>query len=119
MAGAALTPDLALDYLGELSADIEAAVVLDGAGGLAAATEQDAARAGRMRELAAQLLERAAAAAEAPGAEQVEVTTERGSVFAVRGEHWSLAVVTRRPSLPSLMFYDLRSVIRDLGEPAP
>lgn len=116
MPGPALTPDLALDYLGELSVDIEAAVVLDGAGGLAAATDQDPDRAQRMGALAATLLDQAADAGGAARSDQVEVTTERGAVFAVRGAHWSLAVVTRRPALSSLMFYDLRSVIGDLGE---
>jgi hypothetical protein len=116
VAGAALTPELALDYLDELSADIDAAVVLDRSNGLAAASDQDAERAERMRALAAELLDRTTEAG--GGADQVEVATDRGSVFAVRGEHWSLAVVTGRRALPSLMFYDLRSVIRDLGEPA-
>src|SRR5256885_868908 len=41
VAGSALTPALALDYLGELSTDIEATVVLDREGRIAAATGDD------------------------------------------------------------------------------
>ena len=117
MASAALTPELALDYLGELSADIEAAVVLDRANDLAASTEADPARAARLRELVVELLDRTAEIDDRMGADQVEVSTDRGSVFAVRGKHWSIAVATGRPALSSLMFYDLRHVIRELGEP--
>ena len=76
MSGPALTPDLALDYLGELSI---------------------------------QLLDAAA------DGDQVEVVTTEGSVFAVRGESWTVAVVAGRQPLASLMFYDLRNVVRDLG----
>jgi hypothetical protein len=115
VAGQALTPELALDYLGELSTDIEAVVVLDREHALAASTDQDAERTGRLRELVAELLDRASSADAATGADQVEVSTGDGAVYAVRGEQWSLAVVTQRPALPSLMFYDLRSVIGDLG----
>ena len=111
---AGLTPELALDYLGEMSVDIEAAVVLDASGNVAAATPVEGERRERLGALAGQLLERAAAAD--GGADQVEIAMADGAVFAVRGERWSIVVVTRRPALPSLMFYDLRSVIGDLGK---
>ena len=109
MSGPALTPDLALDYLGELSTDIRAVLVLDGAGKVAAVTGDDRDRGDRMRELATQLLDSAS------GGDQVEVVTTEGSVFAVRGESWTVAVVAGRQPLASLMFYDLRNVVRDLG----
>ena len=109
MSGPALTPDLALDYLGELSTDIRAAIVLDSGGALAAVTSDDRERGERMRELSTELLD---AAAEG---DQVEVVTTEGSVFAVRGESWTVAVVAGRQPLASLMFYDLRNVVRELG----
>ena len=109
MSGPALTPDLALDYLGELSTDIRAAIVLDSGGALAAVTGDDRERGERMRELSTELLD---AAAEG---DQVEVVTTEGSVFAVRGESWTVAVVAGRQPLASLMFYDLRNVLRELG----
>ena len=108
VAGSALTPALALDYLDELSTDIEAVVVLDKDGRLAAATGEDDERKDRMRELVTALLDRA-------GADQLEVQTADGSVFAVRGHDWTVAVVAGRKPLSSLMFYDLRNVVSDLG----
>jgi hypothetical protein len=109
-----LTPELALRYLDELSTDIRAAVLLDRGGSLAAASE--GAAAAKLRELALELLARADAAAPFDGpVAQVEASTPGGSVFAVRGDGWTIAVVTGRFALPSLMFYDLRSVLSDLG----
>lgn len=116
MAGPALTPALALDYLAELSTDIRAGVLLDSGGGLAASWEGDDERGERVRELVVDLLERVDA--EAAGGDrpvQVEVSTGAGGVFAVRDDDWTLAVVTGRFALPSLMFYDLRKVLEDLG----
>jgi predicted regulator of Ras-like GTPase activity (Roadblock/LC7/MglB family) len=113
--GSALTPALALDYLGELSTDIEAVVVLDREGSVAAATGDDADRTERMRELFAALLDRAADAAPGTGVDQLEVTTAEGSVFAVRGRDWTVGVVAGRKPLASLMFYDLRNVVSELG----
>jgi hypothetical protein len=106
VSGAALTPDLALDYLGELSIDIRAAVVVDGEGRVAAVTGDDRTRGERMRELTDELL---------GDVDQIEVVTAEGSVFAVRGDAWTVAVVAGRQPLASLMFYDLRNVVRDLG----
>lgn len=108
-----LTPELALDYLRELSADIRAAVVLDASGALAAATE-DGPEAERLRECAVSLLEQADRADAAPVG-QIEVATGTGTAYAVRGERWSIAVVTGRGTLSSLMFFDLCHVLDDLG----
>lgn len=113
MSGPVLTPDLALDYLGELSTDIRAAVVLDSGGKLRAVTGGDDERGEQMGELATELLDAAAEAGE--GIDQVEAVTTEGSVFAVRGRGWIVAVVASRQPLASLMFYDLRNVVRDLG----
>ena len=109
----ALTPALALDYLDELSTDIESVVVLDRAGKVAAATAEDDERRERMRELVVAMLDRAAETV--PGADQLEVQMAEGSVFAVRGSDWTVAVVAGRKPLASLMFYDLRNVVSDLG----
>jgi predicted regulator of Ras-like GTPase activity (Roadblock/LC7/MglB family) len=112
----ALTPALALDYLDELSTDIRGAVLLDAGGAVAAGWRGDDERAERLREPLAELLRRADAfAGEAGPMTQVEVTTPRGAVFCVRDERWTLAAVTGRFALPSLVFYDLRHVLGDLG----
>jgi Roadblock/LC7 domain len=119
-----LTPELALRYLDELSTDIRAAVLLDSAGRVAAAqTGGDAEDGDRLGELATRVFERADEAARAtPGFEgevaQVEATTADGALFAVRAEGWTIVVVAGRFALPSLMFYDLRAVLSDLGERA-
>jgi hypothetical protein len=109
VSGPALTPDLALDYLGELSTDIRAALVVDASGQVVAVTGDDRERGEKMRELAGAMLDAAS------DGDQVEVVTTEGSVFAVRGESWTVAVVAGRQPLASLMFYDLRNVVRDLG----
>jgi hypothetical protein len=115
----ALTPALALDYLDELSVDIRGALVLDRSGKVAAAWRGDAERGERMNEALTELLDRAdGAAGRAAPVPQLEVSTSRGTVFCVRGEHWTLAVVAGRLALSSLMFYDLRHVLSDLGAPA-
>src|SRR5256885_3450079 len=90
VAGSALTPALALDYLGELSTDIEDIVVLDREGRIAAATGDDDDRNERMRELFVALLDRGANALPGSGVDQLEVTTQEGSVFAVRGSDWTV-----------------------------
>src|SRR5436305_3632342 len=115
VAGSALTPALALDYLGELSTDIEDIVVLDRSGRLAAATGDDEERGERMRELFVALLDRAADALPDSGVDQLEATSAEGSVFAVRGRDWTVGVVAGRKPLSSLMLYDLRNVVSDLG----
>lgn len=109
MADGAQTPELALRYLAELSTDIRAAIILDRAGALAAADGENGDRATRMRELVLTLFEHAG-----DGGCQVEVTTTDGGVFAVREHGWTIAVVTGRFALPSLIFFDLRSVLSDL-----
>ena len=110
---AALTPELALQYLGELSTDIKASVVMSADGRMAAASKPGE-PGDRLRELTRQLFERADAADSQPVA-QVEVSTGDGAVYAVRDEHWTIGVVTGRFALSSLMFYDLRNVLGDLG----
>jgi hypothetical protein len=115
VAGPALTPALALDYLAELSTDIRAGVLLDDAGELAAAWDKDDERGARVRELVTELLERVDGAAAGDPPVQVEVSTATGGVFCVRDANWTLAVVTGRFALSSLMFYDLRKVLEDLS----
>lgn len=113
VAEATLTPDLVLDYLGELSTDIQAGVLLDSEGVTVAASGEEGDQLG---PLVTGLFHNAAAAAlPSETISQVEVTTPAGGVFAVRDSRWTLAVVTGRYALPSLMFYDLRAVLGDLA----
>lgn len=116
VAAPALTPELALRYLGELSTDIKASAVVS-ADGRTAATSKPGEAGDRLRELTRQLFQHADAA-DSKVVTQVEVSTGGGAVYAVRDERWTVAVVTGRFALPSLMFYDLRAVLGDLeGRP--
>ena len=116
MAEPALTPSLALDYLDELSTDIRVAAILDSNDELAAHTGDDPDRADRMRKLVLDLFDQARRAIPAlDDVPAVEVSTANGAVFAVRENGWTIAVVTGRYALSSLMFYDLRHVAEDLG----
>lgn len=111
-----MTPALALEYLAELSTDIRAGVLLDAGGELAASWEGDDERGARVRELVTELLERVDAATDGgEPPEQVEVSTGTGGVFCLRGGDWTIAVVTGRYALASLMFLDLRKLLEDLA----
>jgi predicted regulator of Ras-like GTPase activity (Roadblock/LC7/MglB family) len=114
---ATLTPELALAYLGELSTDIRAAAVLGEDGSLGAQSGFDEASADQVRELVGDLFGQAAEAAASgePAPAQVEVALPEGSVYALREHGWTVAVVAGRFALSSLMFFDLRMVIRDLA----
>ena len=117
VAAPALSPDVALQYLGELSTDIRESVLLAADGSLAAASRPGA-DGERLRELTLELFRRADAADDGEVA-QVEVSTGDGAVYVARQPNWTIAIVAGRFALPSLMFYDLRSVLRDLdGAPA-
>jgi predicted regulator of Ras-like GTPase activity (Roadblock/LC7/MglB family) len=107
-----LTPELALEYLGQLSTDIKASMIVS-ADARTAAASRPGETGDRLRELTTQLFERADAA-DSQAVSQVEVTTGEGGVYAVRDERWTVGVVTGRFALSSLMFYDLRSVLGDL-----
>ena len=102
--------EAALAFLTEMSPDLRGAAILDGDGAvLAAAGEQE-----RWREDAATLFAVADAAGEEP-VEQVHVATEQGEVFALRHEGLAAVVVTDRFALASLMFFDMRSTLRELA----
>ncbi len=96
-----------------MSADVRAAVLLDPAGALIAASEEDDSRARRLGELARELVVASDAAADRP-TEQIEAQVEGGAVFAVRSPRHVLACVVRRLALPSLILYDLRQTLLEL-----
>lgn len=100
-----------------MSPDARVVAVLDAAGSLAAATDSDPGRSQRFAELVCKLFERADAADDDPP-EQVEAQVADGAVFALRSPRWVLAVVADRTALPSLMFYDMRSVAAKLESAA-
>lgn len=115
MDGQALTPQLALDRLTEISPDVRAAVLLDADGSVDAYAGDDSGAGAHLGELVLELFERARTASRrAEGeVEQVEVATAGGAVFALRDPRRgvarprTIAVVADRLALPSLTFHDL------------
>lgn len=98
-----LDPERALVHLRELSSDIREGVVLDSAGRRLAGSVALAAP-------AAEILTRA-------DASEVEIVTDRGTVFAVRARHASVVVVASRLALASSTLYDLRVVLSQVDVP--
>ena len=82
-AGPGLTPELAVDYLRELSADIRAA----------ACSRRTASRSPGRPELGGR---RARLLAAAPDAAEIEVAVAGGAVHAARGEHHAVVAVCGR-----------------------
>jgi hypothetical protein len=100
----ALTPELALDYLRELSADVRAGVVLAADGRRLAGPDA-------LAEPARRLL------AALPDADEAEVSTGDGIVFAGRSSSHAVVLVCGRLALGALHRYDVRRVLGDLGDP--
>jgi hypothetical protein len=100
----------AAERLCRLSQDVRAAVVLDVRGELVGASDGDEDRAAALADTARDLVAAVDAAAEESPA-QVEAHVEGGSVYLIRRAGFTLAAVTRRAALPSLVLYDGRAVL--------
>jgi predicted regulator of Ras-like GTPase activity (Roadblock/LC7/MglB family) len=100
----------ALAYLTEMSPDLRGGAILEADGAVLAASS----RPERWREDVAGLLDVADGAGDEP-VEQVHIATEQGEVFAVRHAGLTAIAVTDRFALASLLFFDMRSVLRDLS----
>jgi hypothetical protein len=100
----------ALALLAELSPDLRGAAIL-GPGGsvLAASGDSD-----RWREDAANLFAVADRAGD-EAVEQIHIGTAQGEVFAIRHGELAAVAVTERFALASLLFFDMRSLLRDLA----
>jgi predicted regulator of Ras-like GTPase activity (Roadblock/LC7/MglB family) len=100
----------ALAFLTEMSPDLRGGAILDSKGAVLAASGHP----GRWREDAAALLGVADRAGSEP-VEQVHIATEQGEVFALRHAGLAAVAVTERFALASLLFFDMRAVLRDLA----
>jgi hypothetical protein len=107
MPDATLTPERAADFIEGLSSDVRACVLLDSGGRLVAADSGHEADGQALADLALGLLEQA-------GAPQVEVSTGTGIVYALRSGGWTLAAVTGRFALSSLVFFDMRRTLEGI-----
>src|SRR5437660_8728321 len=104
----------ALSELTEISSQVDAAVLFDRSGAVAAATVPDE-RAARLASTASALLE-AAGQVRAGEVTQLEAATADGSVFVVRDGERLIAATTRPEPTGGLVFYDLRSCLRRAAE---
>lgn len=104
----------ALDELAEISSQVQAAVLFDGDGAVAAATIPDAA-AGRLASSARALFESAAPLREGE-LTQIEAATDEGSLFVARDGERLVAAVSGPSPTAGLVFYDLRSCLRRAAE---
>jgi predicted regulator of Ras-like GTPase activity (Roadblock/LC7/MglB family) len=105
----------ALADLTEISSQIQVAVVFDDAGKVAGSTLADAGRADELAR-AAQGLLTAAESVQAGDRKltHLEVATEEGSVFVLREGKTCIAATTGRNPTVGLVFYDLKSTLRNV-----
>jgi hypothetical protein len=101
----------ALAYLTEMSPDLRGGAILEAEGSVLAASN----RPERWRDDVATLLEVADGAGGEP-VDQAHVATEQGEIFVVRHAGLTAIAVTDRFALASLLFFDMRAVLRDLSE---
>jgi predicted regulator of Ras-like GTPase activity (Roadblock/LC7/MglB family) len=100
----------ALAFLEEMSPDMRGGAILAADGSVMAASGNPQ----RWAEDAAALFEVADRAGAEP-VEQVHIATEQGEVFALRHEGLAAVSVTDRFALASLLFFDMRAVLRELA----
>jgi hypothetical protein len=104
----------ALADLTEISTQIEAAVIFDREGTVLGATVDDD-RAGRIAGSAPELF-RAADEQREQDLVQLHAALQGGSVFVVRDADRLIAATTTQEPTVGLVFYDLKSCLRALGE---
>jgi predicted regulator of Ras-like GTPase activity (Roadblock/LC7/MglB family) len=117
----AVDPAQALADLTEISSQIEAAILADANGAVLASTLPEADKTDRFAAAARRLLERAETM-HGEGRErlvQVEAASAEGSVFVVRDEVRLAAAVTGADPTSGLVFYDLKTCLRLVGEDRP
>jgi predicted regulator of Ras-like GTPase activity (Roadblock/LC7/MglB family) len=115
MLQATMDAEQALSDLTEISSQIQAAVVFDDQGKVAASTLGDSPRAEELARAAGGLL--AAADEVKTGGSalaQLEVATGEGSVFVVRAGKTVIAATTGSNPTAGLVFYDLKSALRNV-----
>jgi predicted regulator of Ras-like GTPase activity (Roadblock/LC7/MglB family) len=102
--------EAALAFLTEMSPDLRGAAIVAADGSVLAASGDS----GRWGVGVAALFAIADAAGGEP-VEQVHVATEQGEVFALRHQGLVAVAVSERFVLASLLFFDMRSTLRDLA----
>jgi|SRR5205814_6837500 len=109
----------ALERLQEISSQVRAAVIFERGGKVAGATLADDQRAKQVAEEAEALLADAEQRRDrADEFAQLEVALQAGSVFIVRDGDRLIAATTPPEPTVGLVFYDLKSCLRELAAPA-
>ena len=103
----------ALADLTEISSQIEAAVLFDEGGAVKGSTLGDSAAAADLARGAADLLQRAGAFRAEGAVTQLEAATDTGSVFVVSDGIRRIAATTGPQPTVGLVFYDLKSALRN------
>jgi predicted regulator of Ras-like GTPase activity (Roadblock/LC7/MglB family) len=108
----------ALADLTEISSQIRAAVVFDDKGKVLGSTVDESGRAEDLARSAAELLAIAEGVQTGDGRElrQLEAATDEGSVFVVRQGTIRIAATTGVDPTVGLVFYDLKSALRNLEQ---
>jgi|ERR671935_885781 predicted regulator of Ras-like GTPase activity (Roadblock/LC7/MglB family) len=125
-----MDPKAALDRLQDISSQVRAAVIFERGGKVIGSTLADEERSRRVAHEATELLRDAenrrgdrGARVDQAGATgdfaQLEVALRAGSVFVVRDEERLIAATTPPDPTVGLVFYDLKSCLRDLAAPEP
>jgi predicted regulator of Ras-like GTPase activity (Roadblock/LC7/MglB family) len=111
----------ALADLTEISSQIEAAVLADASGAVLASTLAEAEKGERLARAALGLIEAAEKAHDEAKERlvQVEAATPEGSFFVVRDDVRLAAAVTGADPTSGLVFYDLKTCLRLVGEEKP
>jgi predicted regulator of Ras-like GTPase activity (Roadblock/LC7/MglB family) len=110
----------AIADLTEISSQIQAAVVFDEQAKVAASTLDDPARAEDLARAAADLLAQAERVKTGDGSlSQLEAATLEGSVFIVREGKVRIAATTASDPTVGLVFYDLKSALRQVHVTEP
>ena len=111
-----------LERLRDISSQVRAAVIFERGGKVVGSTLADEERAKRVAEEAEQLLAEAEQQHDPTdgGGEfaQLEVALQGGSVFVVRDGNRLIAATTPPEPTVGLVFYDLKSCLRELETPA-
>ena len=112
----------ALERLRDISSQVRAAVIFERGGQVVGSTLTDEERAKRVAEEAEQLLAEAEQQrGPTDGGDefaQLEVALQGGSVFVVRDGNRLIAATTPPEPTVGLVFYDLKSCLRELETPA-
>jgi len=103
----------ALADLTEISSQVEAAVLFDESGEVAASTLPGGEGAAALASAAGELLARASELGDGAEVAQVEASTPNGSVFVVSDGSRRIAATTAADPTTGLVFYDLKSCLRD------